>query len=94
VERRSYFLVSGLLDRLVYLSSGLSVVLGFIGVKLALEFLHLHDHRVLEISTGLSLAVLAIVSRSRRSPAWRASGANRGVAPTQGRWRARPEPVE
>ncbi|GAA3213604.1 hypothetical protein GCM10020216_019630 [Nonomuraea helvata] len=32
----------GLLDRLVYLSKGLSVVLAFIGVKLILEALH-HD---------------------------------------------------
>ncbi|MFY1681460.1 TerC family protein [Micromonospora sp.] len=37
--RQLYFLVGGLLDRLVYLSYGLSVVLGFIGVKLVLEAL-------------------------------------------------------
>jgi predicted tellurium resistance membrane protein TerC len=53
--RPLYFLVSGLLDRLVYLSSGLAVVLGFIGVKLVLEFFHLH------ISTALSLGVIALV---------------------------------
>jgi TerC family integral membrane protein len=35
-----YFLLGGLLDRLVYLSLGLAVVLGFIGVKLVLEALH------------------------------------------------------
>jgi tellurite resistance protein TerC len=38
--RQLYFLLGGLLDRLVYLSTGLSVVLGFIGVKLVLEALH------------------------------------------------------
>ena len=38
--RQLYFLVGGLLDRLVYLSYGLAVVLGFIGVKLILEALH------------------------------------------------------
>ncbi len=38
--RQLYFLVGGLLTRLVYLSRGLSIVLGFIAVKLVLEALH------------------------------------------------------
>ncbi len=38
--RQLYFLLGGLLDRLVYLSIGLAVVLGFIGVKLVMEALH------------------------------------------------------
>ena len=38
--RQLYFLIGGLLNRLVYLSYGLAVVLGFIGVKLTLEALH------------------------------------------------------
>ncbi len=38
--RQLYFLLGGLLDRLTYLSVGLAVVLGFIGVKLVLEALH------------------------------------------------------
>jgi tellurite resistance protein TerC len=38
--RQLYFLLGGLLSRLVYLSYGLSVILGFIGVKLVLEALH------------------------------------------------------
>ncbi len=38
--RQLYFLLGGLLDRLVYLSLGLSLILGFIGVKLILEALH------------------------------------------------------
>jgi len=37
--RQLYFLLGGLLDRLVYLSLGLAFVLGFIGVKLVLEAL-------------------------------------------------------
>jgi tellurite resistance protein TerC len=37
--RQLYFLLGGLLNRLVYLSIGLSIVLGFIGVKLFLEAL-------------------------------------------------------
>lgn len=38
--RQLYFLLGGLLDRLIYLSLGLSLILGFIGVKLILEALH------------------------------------------------------
>ena len=38
--RQLYFLLGGLLSQLVYLSYGLSVILGFIGVKLVLEALH------------------------------------------------------
>ena len=37
--RQLYFLLGGLLDRLVYLNIGLAAVLGFIGVKLVLEAL-------------------------------------------------------
>ena len=38
--RQLYFLIGGLLQRLVYLSVGLSVILAFIGVKLVLHALH------------------------------------------------------
>jgi tellurite resistance protein TerC len=38
--RQLYFLLDGLLDRLVYLSLGLSIILGFIGVKLIFHALH------------------------------------------------------
>ena len=38
--RQLYFLIGGLLDRLVYLSYGLSLILAFIGVKLVLHALH------------------------------------------------------
>lgn len=37
--RQLYFLIGGLLQRLVYLSLGLAVLLGFIGIKLILEAL-------------------------------------------------------
>ncbi len=57
--RQLFFLIGGLLDRLVYLSYGLSVVLGFIGVKLILEALH---HQGVgwapEIPIVVSLAVI------------------------------------
>ena len=38
--RQLYFLLDGLLDRLIYLSKGLAVILGFIGVKLILHAAH------------------------------------------------------
>jgi tellurite resistance protein TerC len=38
--RQLYFLIGGLLERLVHLDKGLAVVLGFIGVKLVFEALH------------------------------------------------------
>ena len=41
--RQLYFLIGGLLDRLIYLSLGLSLVLGFIGVKLIMEALHSNE---------------------------------------------------
>ena len=59
--RALFLLVSGMLDRLVYLSTGLSLILAVIGVKLILHFLHLHVPSVPEISTGVSLAVIVIV---------------------------------
>jgi len=59
--RQLYFLVGGLLDRLVYLSYGLAVILAFIGVKLFLEALPSLGLHAPHISTGLSLAVIAVV---------------------------------
>jgi tellurite resistance protein TerC len=65
--RQLYFLIDGLLDRLIYLSYGLAAILGFIGVKLVLHALHENtlpfinggEHvPVFEISTGVSLAVI------------------------------------
>ncbi|MEV5328695.1 TerC family protein [Nonomuraea fastidiosa] len=65
--RQLYFLIDGLLDRLIYLTYGLAVILGFIGVKLILHALHennvpfINDGqpvKVVEISTGLSLCVI------------------------------------
>ena len=59
--RALFFLVTGLLDRLVYLSIGLSVIRGYIGVKLILHWGHTVNDSVPEISTGQSLAVIAVV---------------------------------
>ena len=79
--RALYFLLDGLLDRLVYLSTGLALILAFIGTKLVLHFLNDYDHRVPEITTGQSLLVIVLVLtittiasvlRGRRDPAARA----------------------
>ena len=59
--RALYFLVTGLLDRLVYLSTGLSIILGFIGIKLVLHWGHLQDDAVPEIATTTSLIVITVV---------------------------------
>ena len=90
--RALFFLVSGLLDRLVYLSTGLAIVLGFIGVKLVLHFAHLHSDALPEISTALSLVVIAVilavttlasVLRTQRDPRARAHpGSLRGSEPS------------
>ena len=59
--RALFFLVKGLLDRLVYLSTGLALILAFIGVKLVLHWGHGIDGRVPEISTNISLIVIAVI---------------------------------
>jgi len=60
--RALFFLVKGLLDRLVYLSTGLSVILAFIGVKLVLHWLHADiSESVPEIGTPVSLGVIVVV---------------------------------
>jgi tellurite resistance protein TerC len=59
--RALYFLLVGLLDRLVHLHYGLAAVLAFIGVKLVLHYAHTVAPQVPEISTGLSLAVVILL---------------------------------
>ncbi|MFI2214532.1 TerC family protein [Streptomyces sp. NPDC020141] len=56
--RQLYFLIGGLLKKLVHLSYGLSVILGFIGVKLVLHALHESGVSVPEISIPFSLTVI------------------------------------
>ncbi|MFC3491711.1 TerC/Alx family metal homeostasis membrane protein [Glycomyces rhizosphaerae] len=57
--RALFFLVKGLLDRLVYLSTGLSLILLFIGVKLILHWAHVDiNPSIPEIPTPLSLGVV------------------------------------
>ena len=61
--RQLYFLLGGLVTKLVYLSYGLAVILAFIGAKL---FLHaLHEYHVvpdwLDINNWISLGVIVVV---------------------------------
>src|SRR5919106_1499868 len=57
--RALYFLVKGLLDRLVYLSAGLAIILGFIGVKLIMHWAHVDINTAIpEVPTSLSLGVV------------------------------------
>jgi tellurite resistance protein TerC len=90
--RALFFLVQGLLDRLVYLSTGLAVVLGFIGVKLILHWGHTLSDAVPEIPTLTSLVVIvailavttvASLARSRRDPAARAHAGSLRAHPTR-----------
>lgn len=65
--RQLYFLIGGLLDRLVYLSIGLAVILGFIGVKLILEAMSAvgvgwAPHIGIEISLVVIIGVLVITT--------------------------------
>ncbi|MDF9812555.1 TerC family protein [Streptomyces sp. SPB162] len=59
--RQLYFLIGGLLKKLVHLSYGLSVILGFIGVKLVLHAMHESGVHVPEISIPVSLGVIVVV---------------------------------
>jgi tellurite resistance protein TerC len=91
--RQLYFLIDGLLDRLVYLSYGLAAILAFIGVNLLLQALH--DNNVpfinggnpvpvAEVSTTMSLSVIVAIlfittAASLLSPRGRAQNAVAGA---------------
>jgi tellurite resistance protein TerC len=59
--RALYFLLKGLLDKLIYLSLGLSFILMFIGFKLILTYAHEIFHNVPKIPTPISLAVIGSI---------------------------------
>ncbi|MGF1426960.1 TerC family protein [Kitasatospora sp. LaBMicrA B282] len=59
--RQLYFLIGGLLERLVHLSYGLSLILGFIGVKLVLHALHESGVPVPQIGIPVSLGFIVLV---------------------------------
>ena len=59
--RALYFLLKGLLDKLIYLSLGLSIILMFIGVKLIFTYLHETWSEVPKIPTLISLGVIGLI---------------------------------
>jgi tellurite resistance protein TerC len=59
--RALYFLLLGLLDRLAHLHYGLALVLGLIGVKLTLHYLHTLTPTIPEIPTWLSLTLITAI---------------------------------
>ncbi|TQM79190.1 tellurite resistance protein TerC [Saccharothrix saharensis] len=97
--RALFFLVKGLLDRLVYLSTGLSLILAFIGVKLILHWAHVAvDERVPEVPTALSLGVIVVVLavvtvaslvKTRRDPSAKAHAGSLRAHPSEDRDRER-----
>jgi tellurite resistance protein TerC len=62
--RQLYFLLGGLMSKLIYLTQGLAIILGFIGIKLIIEAIHGGGtHKILGveipvISTQFSLIVI------------------------------------
>ena len=62
--RQLYFLLGGLMTKLIYLSKGLAIILGFIGTKLIIEALHGNNiHKIFgveipKIYTQFSLTVI------------------------------------
>jgi tellurite resistance protein TerC len=62
--RQLYFLIGGLMQRLIYLTKGLSIILAFIGVKLIIEAFHgvgihiLFGLEIPHITTQFSLTVI------------------------------------
>jgi len=59
--RQLYFLIGGLLKRLVYLSIGLSVLLAFIGVKLVLHALHEYHVLGWEMPMWMSMGAIVVI---------------------------------
>ena len=59
--RALYFLLKGLLDKLIYLSLGLSIILMFIGIKLIFTYLHEIWSEVPKVPTLFSLSVIGLI---------------------------------
>ena len=91
--RQLYFLIGGLLKRLVYLSYGLAVLLGFIGVKLILHAMHENELPFINggehfdwapdipilVSLGVIVGILAVTAiASLMSPRGRAIARGEG----------------
>jgi tellurite resistance protein TerC len=92
--RQLYFLIGGLLQRLVYLSYGLAVLLGFIGVKLILHAMHENEVPFINggehiawapdipilVSLGVIIGILAITTVASLIASKRGVGNNSALA--------------
>ena len=82
--RQLYFLIGGLLERLVYLSYGLAFLLGFIGVKLILHALHENELPFINggepVPLGAGHPDLAVAGGHHRHP-----GGHHGAQPDEDR---------
>ena len=58
--RQLYFLLQGLMNRLIHLSRGLAIILSFIGIKMILEAAHSLGAHVPEIGIEASLIVIVV----------------------------------
>ena len=64
--RQLYFLIGGLMNKLIYLTEGLSLILAFIGVKLLIEAMHAQEwdevfgFKLPHIPLTLSLGVIVV----------------------------------
>jgi tellurite resistance protein TerC len=86
--RALYFLIKGLLDRLIYLSLGLSVILIFIGVKLIWNYVYYEKFiSIPKIQTNVSLLVILVILvittvlsllKSSRNPEMKATAGRMG----------------
>ncbi len=86
--RALYFLIKGLLDRLIYLSLGLSVILIFIGVKLIWNYVYYEKFiEIPKIQTNVSLLVILVILvvttvlsllKSSRNPEMKATAGRMG----------------
>ena len=90
--RALYFLLKGLLDKLIYLSLGLSIILMFIGIKLIMTYLHETWSQIPKIPTVGSLLVIALILalstiasliKSKRDPSAHAHAGRITAAPEQ-----------
>jgi tellurite resistance protein TerC len=91
--RALYFLLAQLLERLIYLSLGLSVILIFIGLKLIAIYAHEINHSIPKIETSISLLVIGVILfictvasliKTRKDPSLKAhAGRLVGHSPTE-----------
>ena len=93
--RQLYFLIGGLLKRLIYLSYGLAFLLAFIGVKLVLHAMHENELPFINggepIELGAGHPDLGLAAGDRRDPGRDHGGQPGGLEAARGRGRSAEE---